>query len=73
MKAEQQRIHATIADPAFYRESGDKVAATNVRIEAIERELAEAYKRGGGAGGGEELKRNVRKACGFHLRNMDFG
>jgi ATP-binding cassette subfamily F protein uup len=45
LEAEQQKIHASMADPAFYRESGDKVAATKVRLEALEKELAEAYKR----------------------------
>ena len=34
-----------MADPAFYRESGDKVAAAKAWLEAIEKELAEAYKR----------------------------
>jgi ATP-binding cassette subfamily F protein uup len=42
---EQQRIIATMADPAFYRESGNKVASTKARLENVEKELAEAYKR----------------------------
>ncbi len=45
LDAEQQRIIATMADPAFYRESGNKVADTRARLEAVEKELAEAYKR----------------------------
>jgi ATP-binding cassette subfamily F protein uup len=42
---EQQSIIATMADPAFYRESGNKVASTNTRLANVEKELAEAYKR----------------------------
>jgi len=45
LDAEQQRIIATMADPAFYRESGNKVASTNTRLANVEKELAEAYKR----------------------------
>jgi ATP-binding cassette subfamily F protein uup len=45
LEAEQQQIHATMADPAFYRESGDRVTERKARLEAIEKELAEAYKR----------------------------
>jgi ATP-binding cassette subfamily F protein uup len=45
LDAEQQKIIATMADPAFYRESGNKVASTNTRLENVEKELAEAYKR----------------------------
>ena len=45
LEAEQQMLHATMADPAFYRESGNKVASTTARLENVERELAEAFKR----------------------------
>ena len=45
LDAEQQAIVAAMADPAFYRESGKKVAETKARLEAVEKELAEAYKR----------------------------
>jgi len=45
LDAEQQRIIATMADPAFYRESGNKVAETKARLEVVETELAVAYKR----------------------------
>ena len=34
-----------MADPAFYRESGKKVAETTARLEMVEKDLAEAYKR----------------------------
>ena len=42
---EQQQIIAVMADPAFYRSSGDKVSATKARLDALEKELAEAYQR----------------------------
>jgi len=45
LEAEQQRLHATMADPAFYRESGNKVASTTTRLENVEKELATVYKR----------------------------
>ena len=45
LDAEQQQIIAAMADPAFYRNSGDKVSATKARLDALEKELADAYKR----------------------------
>ncbi len=45
LDAEQQQIIAVMADPAFYRSSGDKVSATKARLDALESELAEAYQR----------------------------
>jgi ATP-binding cassette subfamily F protein uup len=45
LDAEQQQITATMADPAFYRESGNKVAEIKARLEAVEKELAGAYER----------------------------
>ncbi len=45
LEGEQQQIHTSMADPNFYRESGAKVSAMKARLEALETELAEAYKR----------------------------
>jgi ATP-binding cassette subfamily F protein uup len=45
LEEEQQRIQTTMADPAFYRESGKKVVEYKARLEALETELAEAYGR----------------------------
>ncbi len=45
LEAEQLKIHADMADPAFYRESGNKVASTTARLENVEKELAAAFKR----------------------------
>ncbi len=45
LEAEQRQIHASMADPDFYRESGGKVNAMRARLEELERELNGAYKR----------------------------
>ena len=45
LDAKQQQLIATMADPAFYRESGNKVATTKARLESVEKELAGTYKR----------------------------
>jgi len=45
LEAELQKLHATMADPNFYRESGSKVAGTTTRLENVEKELAIVYKR----------------------------
>jgi ATP-binding cassette subfamily F protein uup len=45
LEAEQHKILTAMADPAFYRESGKKVTGHKARLEALEKELAEAYKR----------------------------
>jgi ATP-binding cassette subfamily F protein uup len=45
LEAEQQQLHETLADPAFYRGDGVQIAQTNSRLAAVEREMAEAYER----------------------------
>jgi len=45
LDAEQLQIMAAMADPAFYRDSGNKVAETKARLDSIEKELSEVYKR----------------------------
>ncbi len=45
LDAEHQQIIATMAAPAFYRESGNKVSEYKARLEVLEQELSEAYKR----------------------------
>jgi ABC transport system ATP-binding/permease protein len=45
LESEQQRLSATMAAPDFYKESGDAIAGTMARLEAIERELLDAYAR----------------------------
>jgi ATP-binding cassette subfamily F protein uup len=44
-EAEQHTVLAAMADPDFYRESGKKVTGYKARLEELEKELAEAYKR----------------------------
>ncbi len=45
LEEEQERLHQTLADPEFYKSAGSEVAAVNARLEALESELAEAYRR----------------------------
>ena len=45
LEARQAALHAKMADPAFYREAGDAVAAARKRLEELEGELAAAYAR----------------------------
>jgi ATP-binding cassette subfamily F protein uup len=45
LDAEQQQIQASLADPVFYRENGKKVVELKARLEALEKEMAAAYKR----------------------------
>jgi hypothetical protein len=44
---ERERIHAYLADPAFYRSSGEKVSETKARLEALDNELTRVYERWG--------------------------
>jgi ATP-binding cassette subfamily F protein uup len=45
IEEEQGRLHATLADPGFYKSAGAEVTAINARLEALEKELAAAYAR----------------------------
>ncbi len=45
LESEHHQIIAIMADPAFYRESGNKVSEYKTRLEVLEQKLAEAYKR----------------------------
>lgn len=45
LETEQQQIIAVMADPSFYRESGNRVTETKARLESIEKELVESYAR----------------------------
>ncbi|HUI47025.1 MAG TPA: ATP-binding cassette domain-containing protein [Nitrospirota bacterium] len=45
LEKEQQQIHDSMADPAFYRKSGAKVSEFKARLDVVEKALAEAYKR----------------------------
>jgi len=45
LETEQQQIHASMADPNFYRENGDRVNALKTRLETLKKELDEAYRR----------------------------
>jgi ATP-binding cassette subfamily F protein uup len=45
LEGEQEKLHQTLADPAYYRTAGEAVAQLTARLAELERELAEAYRR----------------------------
>jgi len=45
LEARRDGVHEEIADPGFYKQDQDTVAAALARLEALEAELAEAYER----------------------------
>jgi ATP-binding cassette subfamily F protein uup len=45
LESEQRDLNARIAGPDFYKESRDAIAAALARVEALQRELADAYTR----------------------------
>jgi len=45
IEEELGRLHATLADPGFYKSAGAEVGAINARLEELEQELAAAYAR----------------------------
>ena len=45
LEAEQEKLHQTLADPAYYRTAGEAVAQLTARLAQLEHELAEAYRR----------------------------
>jgi ATP-binding cassette subfamily F protein uup len=45
LESEQRDLHARISGPEFYKEAPDAIAAALARVEAIDRELADAFAR----------------------------
>jgi ABC transport system ATP-binding/permease protein len=45
LEEEQQGLHRTLADPEFYRSAGGEVALLNARLNAVDAELDEAFRR----------------------------
>lgn len=45
LEAEQEGLHAAMADPAYFRQEGAKIAEATARLTAIQTELAAAYER----------------------------
>ncbi len=45
LEDEQERLHATLADPEFYRTAGSDVATLNIRLAEIEQEMNELMAR----------------------------
>ena len=45
IEAEIRDLHATMADPSFYKRDRAEIAKTNARLEELEKALAAAYER----------------------------
>lgn len=45
LEQEQEKLHTTLGDPDFYKSAGAEIAVINARLESLELELAEAYRR----------------------------
>ncbi|MFZ2445009.1 MAG: ATP-binding cassette domain-containing protein [Syntrophobacteraceae bacterium] len=45
LEAEQKDLYRSMSDPSFYRLNGPEIAGAKARLEAVERELEDAYKR----------------------------
>ncbi len=45
LETEQAALHATMSSPSFYQQPKSDIAATNAKLETLERELAEVFSR----------------------------
>jgi ABC transport system ATP-binding/permease protein len=45
LEAEQAKWYASLSDPSFYRRPGAEIAGAKARLESLERELDDAYRR----------------------------
>jgi ATP-binding cassette subfamily F protein uup len=45
LEAERDELHRSMADPAFYRRDGARIAEGRARLEAVQAEIEEAYRR----------------------------
>jgi len=45
LEGEVESLHGQMADPAFYQQEGEVIAATKEKLESVEQALAEAYER----------------------------
>jgi ATP-binding cassette subfamily F protein uup len=45
LEEEQAELHETMASPAFYQQSGERISATKSRLAVVEAELEQAYGR----------------------------
>ncbi len=44
-EAQLAELHQVVADPAFYRQPPAEIVSTNARLQSLEKEIAEAYRR----------------------------
>jgi len=45
LEAQQDELHQAMADPGFFRQDGQAIAAATTRLESLTRELSQAYSR----------------------------
>ena len=45
LEAQLSELHRTMAEPAFYRQDPAEIISTNTRLQSLEKDLAEAYRR----------------------------
>ena len=45
LESEVGELHQAMADPAFYRQDTSEIVKTNARLQSLEKDLAEAYRR----------------------------
>ena len=45
LEAQLSELHRAMADPAFYRQDPAEIVGTNARLQSLEKDLAEAYRR----------------------------
>lgn len=45
LEAEQQELYQAMSDPSFYQQEGSEIAGAKSRLESLEQELDEAYRR----------------------------
>mgnify|MGYP006307241571 CR=1 FL=1 len=45
LEQEQNELHAQMADPAFFKQEADRIAAAKNRLEELEHTLETAYQR----------------------------
>ncbi|MDI9444647.1 MAG: ABC transporter ATP-binding protein, partial [Planctomycetota bacterium] len=45
LETKQRRLHAEMADPAFYQQDRQSIVARTAELETVDRQLAEAYAR----------------------------
>ena len=45
LEKDQGELHSAMADPAFFKQDGSDIAKAKSRLESLEQELSELYRR----------------------------